>query len=226
LTDPVFVKALRTTLTLALSAAVVSPLLFSVIAYILVRTRLPGRGALDLMIWSSGAIPGILAGLGLLWLFIGTPGLNFLFGTIWALIIVVILQGKTTGVNLMKGVLVQVGADMEEAARVAGAGWIRTYFRIWLPLLMPTLVLLAVMNFVSASGATSSIILLASRDTMTLSLMALELSSTAVNNREAASIISIFIIAFTITGALLVRYFGRRLGVRHDMQATETSSRP
>jgi iron(III) transport system permease protein len=226
LTDPVFVKALRTTLTLALSAAVVSPLLFSVIAYILVRTRLPGRGALDLMIWSSGAIPGILAGLGLLWLFIGTPGLNFLFGSIWALIIVVILQGKTTGVNLMKGVLVQVGADMEEAARVAGAGWIRTYFRIWLPLLMPTLVLLAVMNFVSASGATSSIILLASRDTMTLSLMALELSSTAVNNREAASIISIFIIGFTITGALLVRYFGRRLGVRHDMQATEAPSRP
>jgi iron(III) transport system permease protein len=219
LTDPVFVKALRTTLTLALTAALLSPLIFSVIAYLLVRTRLPGRGLLDLMIWSAGAIPGILAGLGLLWMFIGTPGLNALFGTIWALIIVVILQGKTTGVNIMKGVLVQVGADLEEAARVAGAGWIRTYFRIWLPLLMPTLVLLAVMNFVSAAGATSSIILLASRDTMTLSLMALELSSTAINNREAASIISIFIIAFTVTGALLVRYFGRSLGVRHDMHA-------
>ena len=198
-----------------------SPLIFSVLAYILVRTRLPGRGALDLMIWSAGAIPGILAGLGLLWVFIGTPGLNFLFGTIWALIIVVMLQGKTTGVNIMKGVLVQVGADMEEAARVSGAGWIRTYFRIWLPLLMPTLILLAVMNFVSAAGATSSIILLASRDTMTLSLMALELSSVAVSNREAASIISIFIVAFTMTGALLVRYLGRRFGVRHDMHAGE-----
>ena len=219
LTDPVFVKALRTTLILATTAAICSPLLFSVIAYILVRTRLPGRGALDLMIWSAGAIPGILAGLGLLWVFIGTPVLNFLFGTIWALLIVVMLQGKTTGVNIMKGVLVQVGADMEEAARVSGAGWLRTYFRIWLPLLTPTLMLLAVMNFVSAAGATSSIILLASRDTMTLSLMALELSSTAVSNREAASIISIFIIAFTMTGALLIQYFGRRLGVRHDMQA-------
>jgi iron(III) transport system permease protein len=226
LTDPVFVKALRTTLTLALSAALLSPLIFSLLAYILVRTRLPWRSLLDLMIWGSGAIPGILAGLGLLWLFIGTPGMNVLFGTIWALILVVMLQGKTTGVNIMKSVLVQVGADMEEAARVAGAGWIRTYFKIWLPLLMPTLVLLAVMNFVAASGATSSIILLASRDTMTLSLMALELSTTAVSNREAASIISIFIIAFTIIGALLVRYFGRRLGVRHDMQATEAPSRP
>jgi iron(III) transport system permease protein len=219
LTDPVFVKALRTTLTLALTAAILSPLIFSVIAYMLVHTRLPGRGVLDLMVWSAGAIPGILAGLGLLWMFIGTPGLNALFGTIWALIIVVILQGKTTGVNIMKGVLVQVGADMEEAARVSGAGWTRTYFRIWLPLLMPTLVLLAVMNFVSAAGATSSIILLASRDTMTLSLMALELSSTAVSNREAASIISIFIIAFTVAGAILVRYLGRRIGVRHDMHA-------
>lgn len=219
LTDPVFVKALRTTLALAGSAAIMSPLLFSILAYTLVRTRLPGRGALDLMIWSSGAIPGILAGLGLLWVFIGTPLLSFLFGTIWALIIVVMLQGKTTGVNIMKGVFVQVGADMEEAARVSGAGWIRTYFRIWLPLLMPTLILLSVMNFVSAAGATSSIILLASRDTVTLSLMALELSSTAVNNREAASIISIFIIAFTMTGALLIRYFGRNLGVRHDAPA-------
>jgi iron(III) transport system permease protein len=219
LTDPVFIKALRTTLVLAGSAAILSPALFSIIAYILVRTRLPGRRLLDLVIWSSGAIPGILAGLGLLWLFIGTPMLNVLFGTLWALIIVVLLQGKTTGVNIMKGVFVQVGADMEEAARVSGAGWIRTYFRIWLPLLMPTLILLAVMNFVSAAGATSSIILLASRDTMTLSLMALELSTTTVNNREAASIISIFIIALTVTGALIVRYFGLRLGVRHDMQS-------
>jgi iron(III) transport system permease protein len=221
LTDPVFVKSLRTTLILATTAAVFSPLIFSVIAYILVRTRLPGRSMLDLMIWSAGAIPGILAGLGLLWVFILTPGVNFLFGTIWALLLVVMLQGKTTGVNMMKGVLVQIGADMEEAARVSGAGWLRTYFRIWLPLLMPTLILLAVMNFVSAAGATSSIILLASRDTMTLSLMALELSSTAVNNREAASIISIFIVAFTMTGALLVRYLGRRFGVRHDMHAGE-----
>jgi len=219
LTDPVFVKALRTTLTLATTAALVSPLIFSVLAYILVRTRLPGRSLLDLMIWSAGAIPGILAGLGLLWVFIGTPGLSFLFGTIWALIIVVILQGKTTGVNIMKGMLVQVGADMEEAARVSGAGWIRTYLRIWLPLLMPTLILLAVMNFVSAAGATSSIILLASRDTMTLSLMALELSSSAISNREAASILSIFIILFTVAGALLVRYFGRRFGVRHEIHA-------
>ena len=59
---------------------------------------------------------------------------------------------------------------------------------------------------------------------MTLSLMALELSTTAVNNREAASIISIFIIALTVTGALIIRYFGSRLGVRHDMQSVRAGA--
>ena len=44
LNDELFLSALSTTLILAGAAAVVSPLLFSVLAYILVRTRLPGAG--------------------------------------------------------------------------------------------------------------------------------------------------------------------------------------
>jgi iron(III) transport system permease protein len=220
LNDPVFVKSLETTLLISTVAAVGSPLLFSVVAYILVRTRLPGRTLLDMIIWGSGAIPGILSGLGLMWVFLGTPGLSFMFGTIWALFLVVILQGNTTGVNMMKGAFVQIGSDMEEAARAAGAGWFRTYFQIWLPLLMPTLVLLAVFNFVIAAGATGNIILLASRDTLTLSLMALELSTVGVSNREAASIVSIVILLLTVVVAVGVRALGLRLGVRHDITAT------
>jgi iron(III) transport system permease protein len=219
LNDQLFLDAAGTTLMLGLFAAIGSPLLFSLLAYILVRTSMPGRWILDLMVWGTGAIPGILSGLGLLWLFVSTPGLTVLYGTIWALFLVVLIQGKTTGVNIMKTVFVQIGPDMEEAARVSGAGWIKTYFRIWLPLLMPTLALLAVLNFTSAAGTTAPIILLASRETMTLSLLALEFASPGINNREAASIISIFIIAITIVGALLVRNLGLRLSVRHDMSA-------
>jgi iron(III) transport system permease protein len=226
LNDPIFVKSLQTTLIIASVAAIGSPLVFSVVAYILVRTRLPGRTLLDLIIWGSGAIPGILSGLGLLWLFLATPGLNVIFGTIWALILVVILQGNTTGVNMMKGAFVQIGADMEEAARVSGAGWFRTYFYIWLPLLMPTLVLLAVFNFVLAAGATGNIILLASRDTLTLSLMALELSTVGVSNREAASIVSIFILLLTVVVAVVVRAIGLRIGIRHDMASADVAAAP
>lgn len=213
LSDDVFLRAFRTTLMISTAAAIGGPIVFSVIAYILVRTRLPGRGVLDWMIWSSSATPGILMGLGLMWLFLDTPGLNVLFGTIWALILVVILQGNTTGVNIMKGIFVQVGADMEEAARVSGAGWLRTYFLVWLPLLAPTLALLAVISFVHAAGATGNIILLASRDTLTLSLLALEYSSLAVSDREAASIVSIFIMGMTFIGAILARLAASKFSI-------------
>ena len=229
LSDNLFFIAMRTTLALAITSAILSPLLFSMIAYILVRTRLSGRWVLDLIIWGSGAIPGILSSLGLLWLFLGPfpfPGLEnfkplfFLYGTLWALLLVVIIQGNTTGTNIMKGVFVQIGADMEEAARIAGAGWIRTYFTIWVPLLMPTLILLMTLNFTVAAGTVSSIILIADRGTMTLSLLALEYADPGIGRREEASIVGLFIMAMTVGLASTARAFGLKLGVRHDVRAT------
>ena len=221
LTDPLFLTALKTSMILGLTGAFFSPLLFSVLAYILVRTRWRGRILLDGIIWVSAAVPGMLAGLGLLMIFLGTPGLSILFGSIWALIIVIILQGNTTGTNITKGVLIQIGVDMEEAARVAGAGWLRTYVRIWIPLLMPTLVMLAMINFTLAVGATSSVILLASRDTQTLSIFALQLMGEGGSQWERSGIVSITLILMTVGTSLLMRHFGLRLGVRHNVRATE-----
>ena len=196
--DPIFFRALRTTFILASATAVISPVLFSMVAYVLVRRNWPGKTILNSIFWVSAGIPGMLSGLGLLWVVLGTPGLNWLFGTIWILIIVSILQGKLTSTQTLKSVFLQMGKDMEEAARTSGAGWLYTYFRIWLPLIAPTLVLLGTFNFVLAAGATSSVILLADRNTVTLSLLALEYMTTSVGAaREVAGIISLFIVAMT-----------------------------
>lgn len=229
LTDNAFVDALKTTLTLALSAALVGPFVFSILAYIMVHTRWAGRAALDYIIWGSAAIPGILSGLGLLWLFLGDfpPGSNFrplafMYGSIYALLLVVIIQGKTTGTNIFKGMFVQVGKDMEEQARVSGAGWLRTYFRVWIPLLMPTWILIATHTFVIAANTTSSIILLADRSTRTLSILALEFASPEIAMLEEASIISIFLIVLTVGIASVARAFGLRLGVQHEHRLSGT----
>ena len=215
-----FLRAARTTLILSLTTAIISPILFSMVAYVLVRTTWRGRAFLDALLWSSASIPGMLAGLGLLWVITRTPGLITLYGTIWILVIVIVLQGKLSGTQLLKGVYTQVGADLEEAARVAGAGWLRTYFRIWVPLIMPTLILIGTLNFVLAAQTTSSIILLSSRGTKTLSIMALNLLTTPDGkNLETAGIVSLVIIAMTVVVALAARTFGLRLGVSHDMRA-------
>ncbi|MGH7843816.1 MAG: ABC transporter permease [Candidatus Binatia bacterium] len=232
LTDNLFVDAVKVTLILASTSALLSPLLFSIFAYIMVHTRWPGRDALDFIIWGSATIPGILSGLGLLWLFLGDfpPGsgfrpLAFLYGSVYALVLVVIIQGKTTGTNIFKGMFVQVGKDMEEQARISGAGWLRTYFRVWIPLLMPTWILIGTLNFVTAANTTSSIILIADRSTRTLSILALEFASPDIGMREEASIISIFLIVFTVGIASLARAFGLRLGVQHERRLIESTPR-
>ncbi len=217
--DRLFVKALRTTTILAIVAGIGSPLLFSIIAYLIVRTKLRGRGTLDGIIWVSAGIPGILSGLGLLIMFLWVPGLQWLHGTIWALILVLIISGNTTGTNIFKGVFVQLGADLEEASRVSGAGWVRTYFLVVLPVLMPTMVLIGVLNFVSAAGATSNIILLASRDTITLSLLTLEYAAPEIGRREAAGIVTLVIMTMTLGVAMVGRNIALRMGVRHNIQA-------
>ena len=163
----------------------------------MVRTRWPGRALLDWIIWGSAAVPGLLSGLGLLMVFLTVPGLTLIYGTIWALLLVVIISGNTTGVNLSKAAIIQVGSDMEEAARIAGSGWLRTYVKIWLPLLMPLMILLATLNFVSAAGATASVILLTSRETITLSILALQWASNDIGRFEAAGIVSLHIILLT-----------------------------
>ena len=214
--EPIFWGALTNTLVLASSTALVSPFLFATIAYVLVRTKLPGRALLDGMIWMAAVVPGILASLALLWMVLGTPFLAPLYGTLWPLVIVLLLQGKTTGTQMSKSVFLQMGADMEEAARVSGSGYLRTFFTIWVPLLLPTLILLGTLHFVTAATTSSSIILLATRGTYTLSLLALEYGSPGVNLKEAAGIISLVIMAITITGALIARRLTRRLGLQRS----------
>ena len=72
--EPYFIDAVKTTLILATSTAIISPVLFSMVAYVLVRTRWRGRGAVDAVFWTSSAIPGMVAGLGLLAFFLNTRG--------------------------------------------------------------------------------------------------------------------------------------------------------
>ena len=213
--DPTFYVGLKTTLILAITAGIGSPLLFAFLAYILVRTRWRFRIALDSIIWISGGIPGVLTGLGLLLMFLWTPGLSWLYGTIWALIIVVLIQGNTTGINLIKANIVQVGADMEDAARVAGAGWFKTFVRIWLPVMAPLLVLIGLLNFNIAANTTASIILLASRQTTTLSLIILEWLLPDQGLREKAAVVQIILGAITFSTALGARHYGLKLGVHH-----------
>src|SRR5215813_6720958 len=195
LSDPRILQALQNTLIIAVSAATFGAFFFSLVGYVLVRTKLPGRGALDSICWLPSAIPGVLSGLGLL-------------------VIALVLGGVTLSTQILKANFVQLGNELEEASRMSGAGFWRTYFKVVFPLMAQTMVLVAVLKFSFASQNASSIILLATSETRTLSLLALD--QIAAGYREVASITVIYITLLTLGVALIARSFGLKVGIRAE----------
>ncbi len=214
LNDPSLLAAFKNTLFIAGSAALVGPLLFSLVAYVLVRTKLPGRAILDSICWLPAAIPGVLSGLGLLWLFLGTPVFRPFYGTLFLLVIASILGGVTISTQLLKANFIQLGKDLEEASLMSGAGFWRTYFRIVLPLMAQSLVLVGVLKFMFAAQNASAIILLATSESQTLALLALDQIGEGL--QEIGSITVIFIILMTLGVAIMGRFFGLYVGIRED----------
>jgi iron(III) transport system permease protein len=214
LADPVFVSSLKNTLIMAGGAAVLSALLLTITAYILVRTKFWLRATLDVITWFPQALPGILLGLGFLWLAL-TPLLRPLYGTILLLILVTVIGGMTIGVQIVKGNILQLGRELEEAARACGATWSTTLRRVVLPLLAPTIALVGTLSFVSASRDVSNIILLSSGQSRTLAL--LQLDYMVAPQWESASVVSVILIALSSGVAVAARSFGLRLGLRSDV---------
>jgi iron(III) transport system permease protein len=214
LSDPRISLALQNTLIVAVSAAIFGAFFFSLVAYVLVRTRLPGRGILDSICWLPSAIPGVLSGLGLLWMFLGTPFFRPFYGTLFLLVIASVLGGITLSTQILKANFVQLGKELEEASRMSGAGFWRTYFQVVVPLMAQTMILVSILKFTFAAQNSSSIILLATSETRTLSLLALD--QIAAGYREVASITVIFIMLLTIGLAVIARSFGLKIGIRAE----------
>ncbi len=212
--DPRILQGLQNTLIIAFAAAIFGAFFFSLVGYVLVRTKFRGRGILDTICWLPSAIPGVLAGLGLLWMFLGTPFFRPFYGTLFLLVIASVLGGITLSTQILKANFVQLGNELEEASRMSGAGFWRTYFKVVFPLMAQTMVLVAVLKFMFASQQTSSIILLATSETRTLSLLALD--QVAAGYREVASITVIFIMLLTLGVAMVARSFGLKVGIRAD----------
>jgi len=214
LNDPRILHGLENTLIVAVAAGLVGAFLFSMIGYVLVRTKLPGRSVLDSICWLPSAIPGVLSGLGLLWMFLGTPFFRPFYGTLVLLMVAQVLGGVTLATQILKANFVQLGKELEESSRMSGAGFWRTYFKVVFPLMAQTMVMVGVIKFMFAAQHNSAIILLATSETRTLSLLALD--QIAAGYREVASITIIMITLLTLGLAVVARSFGLKVGIRAE----------
>lgn len=210
--DAIFVSALSNTLLIGFDTAIAAVLVYAIIAYFTVRTRYRGRGLLDVLTWLPLTVPGIILGFGFLSMALQVPLFRPLYGTIGVLIFVLWLTSMTLGVQVMKANLLLIGTDIEEAGRIVGGGWGRTFVQIVAPLMLPAMVVVGVMVFTHTIRQVSTIILLSTGANSTLSVLQLEYLTTG--RLGPASVIGTIIVLTSLIAAAIVRIIASRFGVQ------------
>ena len=92
---------------------------------------------LDVLVSLPLAIPGLVVGVALLVVYVGSP--LPVYGTLWILFLAYFTRFMPYAIRYAAVAMHQVGGELEEAARVSGAGLGQTLRHVTLPLVLPGL---------------------------------------------------------------------------------------
>ena len=109
-----------------MASAVCAVFLYSFVSYCTVRLQSRLQAPLDVLTWLPLTIPGIVLSFGYLYMVLRVPVFRPFYGTMWVMVLVSVLAAMTLGVQILKVHMLQIGAEVEEAGRVAGGAWGQT----------------------------------------------------------------------------------------------------
>ena len=165
-------KAVQNTIVVGGAAATVGMTLVSLVSYVVTRTAFKLRHTLRILTWVPYMVPSFVLGVGFLWAVLkGNPLPWVLYGTQAVLVLALVVRLIPLGSRLMDGTMVQLAKELEEAARMSGATWTRTFRRVVLPLLSPALGIGGLMFMVIAIRDLSTVILLYGPGSILLSVV-------------------------------------------------------
>jgi iron(III) transport system permease protein len=200
--------AFRNTLVLILLAPTVTMLICSVISWFIVKSNAPGRRVLDVLTFLPHAIPGIVTGVSLMWVYLVLP--LPVYGTIWILFIAYLTGRISFSTRVMNAALTQLHKELEEASYTSGGSWSRTFWRITLPLLMPAFINGWIFSAIAVGRAIGSVILIYTPSTIVVPVMVWELWNNGEVSPTAA--LGVVMIGLLITATFAAqRLAGRRL---------------
>jgi iron(III) transport system permease protein len=133
--QPLVHRGLWNSFVLGISSSTLTMLLTAISAWIVVRTNWRGKGALDFLAFSPIAMPGLVLGIAILWLYLVLP--VPVYGTLWILLIAYVTKYLPYGMRACSSSMLQIKKELEEASAASGAAWSNTFKRVILPLLAP-----------------------------------------------------------------------------------------
>jgi len=140
--------ALFNSVTVSFVAMVGSLLLSGFAAYVIARFRFRWRFAVILLVQAAGMIPPIIV-IAPTFIMLRAAGL---VGTVWAIIVPNIAYGIPLATLLLTAYFTRIPLSIEEAAQLDGAGRVRVYWQIVLPISTPAMVSAGVLCFLGSWG--------------------------------------------------------------------------
>jgi len=206
---PLALTAFKNSFYLSVGSATLVMLLTSIIAWITVKTKLPGRALLDNMTFIPIAMPGIVLGVSLIWVYLTLP--IPIYGTIWVLLLAYITKFMPYGIRAASASMIQINKELEEASLTAGGTWFQTFRKVILPLLMPGFTAGWIYISIIALRELSTSILLYSYNSTVLSIMAFDLWEGGQYTYVCA--LGVLMVLLLIAMAFTARKLGARIGI-------------
>lgn len=208
---PKTTRAVVNSIGLSVGSGAIVMVLTSIIAWITVRARVPGRWLLDNLASLPLIFPGIVMGVALIWVYLLLP--IPIYGTVWILLVAYVTRYLPYGMRTASAALLQIHRELEEAAETSGASWGQTFRRIILPLLQPAMIAGWTYIVIVSIRELSSSILLWGPGAEVLSVYIFDLWQTGHPQELAA--LGLMLVTFLFILAMISRTIGERYGVPH-----------
>ena len=201
-------KPLGNSIYFALIAALVSSSFAMVNAYLVSRKEFPGKKVLDFMAILPAAIPGVFFGIGYSLSF-NVPPFD-LYGTALIIILSMIFWNIPIGYQTAYSGFQQIAGSLGEAASNLGAGSLRIFWDIELPLLKSAYISAFIVSFIRAVTTLSVIIFLVTSTNIVATFRILNLVNDGFLGQAAALTAALLFLTFLILGC--ARFlFGRKI---------------
>jgi sulfate transport system permease protein len=208
-TNAAVLKALGVTLGAALLVALISAVMGTIVAWVLVRDEFPGRRIINALIDLPFALPTVVAGLTLLALYgPDSPlGIDIAF-TRGVVLVALLFVTLPFVVRSVQPVLLELDQEVEEAAASLGASNAITFRRIILPALRPAILSGAALSFARSVGEIGSLLLIAGKVQIASIVIFADIESDAP---KAAASLSLVLIVLSLLVLLVMRRLGGRV---------------
>ena len=209
--------ALKLTVVASLIVALINMVMGTVIAWVLVRDEFPGKRIVDALIDLPFALPTIVAGLVLLGIYgpKSPVGIDLAYsqaGVVAALLFVTL----PFVVRTVQPVLLELDADMEEAAASLGASRWLTFRRIIFPNLLPAILSGTALAFTRAMAEFGSTVLISGNLPFKTQVASVhifgQIESDNITGAAAVSTVLLVVALVALVTLDLVQRWGRRHG--------------